>query len=283
MQNRNWIYAECINFTGCTQVHYQTVSMKDPKYFIVIDDDAINNKICRTVIEKIYVDSDVNTFTDPIAGFEYIVSEYSKPENENNAILFLDINMPVMDAWEFLNLFDRLDDAVRNKITIFMLSSSVNKSDMERAMSNRNVSYYLIKPLTKESIKLITNLTIRKKQHETANPGVQHSPHIAAYAPTTGLEKKQESQAENDPLKTIKLKDELVHRHIPELEKKINNMLFEIEKSFKDLGLYIEPVTVSHTAFDKSKGGKMQLNIHFFDYARDGVHHFHDSSKLNTL
>jgi two-component system, chemotaxis family, chemotaxis protein CheY len=253
--------------------------MKDPKYFIVIDDDAINNKICRTVIEKIYVDADVNTFTDPILGFEYIVSEYSKKENENNAILFLDINMPVMDAWEFLTLFDRLDDEVRNKITIFMLSSSVNKSDMERAMSNRNVSYYLIKPLTKESIKLITNLTVRKKQQDGA--------HVAAAPvremPAPRAVEKVEEVRENDPLKTIKLKDELVHRHIPELEKAMNNMLFDIEKKFKELGLYIEPITVSHSAFDRNKGGKMQLNIHFFDYSRDGVHHFHDGAKLNSL
>ena len=257
--------------------------MKDPKYFIVIDDDAINNKICRTVIEKIYVDSDVNTFTDPILGFEYIVSEYSKKENENNAILFLDINMPVMDAWEFLNLFDRLDDEVRNKITIFMLSSSVNKSDMERAMSNRNVSYYLIKPLTKESIKLITNLTIRKKQQDASGTGAKQP--LIAHAPiaaSTAVEV-QSDKNDNDPLKTIKLKDELVHRHIPELEKGINNMLYDIEKKFKELGLYIEPVTNNHSAFDKTKGGKMQLNIHFFDYNRDGVHHFHDGAKLNTL
>ena len=254
--------------------------MKDPKYFIVVDDDAINNKICRTVIEKIYVDADVNTFTDPIKGFEFIVTEYSKKENENNAILFLDINMPVMDAWEFLSLFDRLDDDVRHKITIFMLSSSVNKSDMERAMSNRNVSYYLIKPLTKESIKLITNLTVRKKQNEAA--GAATNQPMIAYAPASTAVEKQAEPAE-DPLKTIKLKDELVHRHIPELEKGINNMLYDIEKKFKELGLYIEPVTVSHSAFDKNKGGKMQLNIHFFDYARDGVHHFHDGAKLNTL
>lgn len=263
--------------------------MKDPKYFIVIDDDAINNKICRTVIEKIYVDSDVNTFTDPIQGFEYIVSEYSKPDNDNSAILFLDINMPVMDAWEFLNLFDRLDDRLRSKITIFMLSSSVNKSDMERAMSNRNVSYYLIKPLTKESIKLITNLTIRKKQ--IAQPEVSAQPAegaVPVYAQPVKIghhpvETASETNIKNDPLQTIKIKDELVHRHIPEIEKNINAMLFEVEKRFKEIGLYIEPITNNHSAFDKSKGGKLQLHLHFFDYNKDGVHTFYDGSKLNTL
>ena len=256
--------------------------MTEPKYFIVIDDDAINNKICRTVIEKIYKDAEVNTFTDPIQGFEFIVSEYSKPGNENNAILFLDINMPVMDAWEFLNLFDRLDTHLRNKITIFMLSSSVNKADMERAMSNRNVSYYLIKPLTKESIKLITNLTIRKKLAAPDVTAAITNPQSITARPTeeqTFLGKK-EAEERDAKLRMIKRKDELVHRDLPELEKNLNNMLFEIERKFKDTGLMVEPITATDAAFDRKKGGKVQLSIHFFEYEKDSIHHFRDSSAL---
>lgn len=255
--------------------------MKDPKYFIVIDDDAINNKICKTVIEKIYQDTDVNTFTDPIQGFEFIVSEYSNPKNDNSAILFLDINMPVMDAWDFLNLFDKLDTALRNRITIFILSSSVNKADMERAMSNRNVSYYLIKPLTKESIKLISNLALRKKtlSAESASAN-QEKQNASSQSNSYSQQNKKEQEERENTLRTIKIKDELVHREIPELEKNINAMLFDLEKKYRDTGLFVEPVTVNHVAFDKRKGGKLQLNIHFLEYDKDNIYHIRDSSKL---
>ena len=266
--------------------------MNEPKYFIVIDDDAINNKICRTVIEKIYNDTEVNTFTDPIAGFEFIVSEYSNLTNDKRAILFLDINMPVMDAWEFLNLFDKLDANLRTRITIFILSSSVNKSDMERAMSNRNVSYYLIKPLTKESIKLISNLAVRKKHiggeagaSTHTQPASTPNPNVEPAAATAGsmaevLQQKKEAEERDAKLSAIKVKDELVHREIPELEREMNSMLFNMERKYKDAGLWVEPITATHAAFDKKKGGKLQLNIHFFEHDKDGLHHFRDASAL---
>ena len=257
--------------------------MVEPKYFVVIDDDAINNKICRTVIEKIYKDSDVNTFTDPIQGFEFIVSEYSKPGNNNSAILFLDINMPVMDAWDFLALFDRLADDLRNRITIFILSSSVNKADMERAMSNRNVSYYLIKPLTKESIKLITNLTVKKKSLSqdaaASGSGAGDSRPRTAEAEEARLRKDAEER--DAKLKSIRIKDELVHREIPDLEKSLNGMLYDIEKRYAEHGLFVEPVTVSSSLFDKRKGGKLQLNIHFFEGDKEKLNIIYDSSKMS--
>ncbi len=128
------------------------------KDFIIIDDDSINNKLCRKIIEKIYPEAGIMDFTDPQEGFNYIVEKYSKKGTDAKAILLLDISMPVMNAWEFLELFEKLDEEVKNRIKIHILSSSVNKEDMARAQSNKNVEYYLIKPLTKESIRLIVHV-----------------------------------------------------------------------------------------------------------------------------
>jgi len=125
--------------------------------FIIIDDDAFNNKICTVTLEKMSKDADIVTFLDPLQGFDYIVSEYSKPENDSTAILFLDINMPVMNGWEFLDRFDTLDSKVKNRIKIYILSSSVDKRDIERAKVNKNVIHYLVKPLTRETIRLVTH------------------------------------------------------------------------------------------------------------------------------
>jgi CheY-like chemotaxis protein len=130
--------------------------------FIIIDDDKLNNKLCRTIIEKAYPDSTVTDFTDPLKGLQYISDTYSDLSSDQHAILLLDIMMPVMNAWEFLEKFHLLLEPVKNRIRIYILSSSIDNADMKRAQENKYVEYYLIKPLTKESIKLIVNVLNKK-------------------------------------------------------------------------------------------------------------------------
>jgi len=122
--------------------------------FVIIDDDAFNNKICSVTIEKISKEADVVTFLDPIQGFNYIAKTFDS-DKERNAILFLDINMPVMNGWEFLERYETLADTVKSRIRVYILSSSVDKRDIERARTNKNVVHYLVKPLTRETIKQV--------------------------------------------------------------------------------------------------------------------------------
>ena len=124
--------------------------------FIVIDDDDFNNKICTVTIEKIAKDAHIKTFLSPVEGLAYITSEYSKADHSATAVVFLDINMPVMNGWEFLERFDELDESIKNRLKIYILSSSVDKRDMDKAKANKHVVHYLVKPLTKETIRLVT-------------------------------------------------------------------------------------------------------------------------------
>jgi CheY-like chemotaxis protein len=135
--------------------------MSEFKDFIIIDDDKLNNKVCRNIIEKTYKNVEIADFVDPQEGFDHIVYKYSD-NNNSKAILLLDISMPVMDAWEFLERFEKLDDTIKRRVKVHILSSSVNKQDMARAEANKNVEYYLIKPLTIESIKLIVHVLNKK-------------------------------------------------------------------------------------------------------------------------
>jgi CheY-like chemotaxis protein len=132
--------------------------------FIVIDDDEFNNKICTVTIEKISKEADIKTFLNPFEGFDHIVSEYSKTTHDATAIVFLDINMPVMNGWEFLERFAALDDAIKGRIKIYILSSSVDKRDIQKAKENKHVVHYLVKPLTKETIRLVTYSQNREKK-----------------------------------------------------------------------------------------------------------------------
>jgi response regulator RpfG family c-di-GMP phosphodiesterase len=130
--------------------------------FVIVDDDAINNTLCRKIIEKTYPDVEISDFVDPREGFNYIAGKYTNSNDDRLVILLLDISMPEMTAWDFLELFDKLDDKIKNKVKVHILSSSVNKSDMTRAQNDRNVEYYLIKPLTRESIRLIVHVLSKR-------------------------------------------------------------------------------------------------------------------------
>lgn len=125
-------------------------------HFVVIDDDAANNKICSATLSKLSEKANIKTFLDPLMGFDHIATEYSREDHDHRCVLFLDINMPVMNGWEFLDRFAWLPDQVKNRVRIYILSSSVDKNDIEMANRNKYVVHYLIKPLTRETIRLVT-------------------------------------------------------------------------------------------------------------------------------
>ena len=119
--------------------------------YLVVDDDQINNMICRKIIQKTILGSEVQTFTDPDTALIYIKSSFSRKEAPKT-IVFLDINMPAITGWEFLDSFERFDTRVKESLVIFMLSSSVDPNDRQRALNNPNVTGYVEKPLTIEKV-----------------------------------------------------------------------------------------------------------------------------------
>ena len=80
--------------------------------------------------------------------------EYLKSNKENIDMLpdliYLDINMPLMNGWEFLVAYEKLDEILQSGTIIIMLSSSGNLEDITRAMAFSCVSDYITKPLTSE-------------------------------------------------------------------------------------------------------------------------------------
>lgn len=68
---------------------------------------------------------------------------------------FLDINMPVMDGWEFLNEYNKLKGIDTHPKMIMMLTTSLNPDDRKRAEENSRINDFLTKPLTEESLKML--------------------------------------------------------------------------------------------------------------------------------
>jgi CheY-like chemotaxis protein len=81
-------------------------------------------------------------------------------DNQDNAaalpeIIFLDLNMPVKDGFVFLNDFDVLSDAAKNKCKIVVLSSSISPEDINKASTNPHVIKYVNKPLSEKYLEAI--------------------------------------------------------------------------------------------------------------------------------
>lgn len=122
--------------------------------FILIDDDEINNMISKATIKKVVKSAYIKSFQDPFDGFEHIVTEYSNPDQDFTAILFLDLIMHGMDGWEFLERFEKLDASIRRRIKIYVLSSSEDNRDISKSKEIKCVEQYFIKPLTTETVRL---------------------------------------------------------------------------------------------------------------------------------
>lgn len=120
---------------------------------IVVDDDPINNTICQMIISRAAPQADIQTFTIPEEGFAYISKQYLTTDNPT--VLFLDINMPSWSGWDFLDQFEKLDNKIKRKIQIYILSSSVDLNDKKRVEDNKNVVGFIAKPLTKAIFKKI--------------------------------------------------------------------------------------------------------------------------------
>ncbi|KYG74928.1 CheY-like chemotaxis protein [Roseivirga ehrenbergii] len=128
--------------------------MKNENIFIVIDDDPVNNFLSKVIIRKVLPEAIVYEFTQPIEALEFIQSD-----NESHELitLFLDINMPIVDGWGFLERFKLLDAHLIEKIDIYMLSSSLDERDKIKAKSYKSVQDYIQKPLTMEGVELIAS------------------------------------------------------------------------------------------------------------------------------
>lgn len=106
------------------------------------------------VIDKMGITERVDIVNDGVQALEFL-------KNENQLtpdLIFLDINMPKMDGWEFLEHYQLLDPAQKSKAIILMLTTSENPKDRERALRIEEVKGYEIKPLEQAKIERILDV-----------------------------------------------------------------------------------------------------------------------------
>jgi CheY-like chemotaxis protein len=124
---------------------------------MLVDDNDTDNFISQKIIE-------LNGFAERViaknsgkSALEYLEAHENNPE-ELPEVIFLDINMPIVDGFVFLFEFERFNEALKKKCKIAILSSSDNKRDIERIVDNDYVVKYITKPLTQDALSEISEV-----------------------------------------------------------------------------------------------------------------------------
>jgi len=130
--------------------------MAEKKYrtVMLIDDNEIDNLINQKMIEAAAITENIYTHTGAKSAIEFLknMERLDVAEKVLPDIIFLDIDMPLMDGFQFLDEFEKLSNVTKRKCKIVMLTSSINPQDFNRSKKYENVKLYLNKPLSHDSI-----------------------------------------------------------------------------------------------------------------------------------
>ena len=124
----------------------------------VVDDDKIFHFLIKKLLVINNIDVNPAFFENGLDAIEGIKSKINSGENQPDLIL-LDINMPVLDGWQFLEEFKLIKSLIQKEITIYVISSSDNCEDRNRAKDFENeIKDYYLKPIAIDSIKSIFSI-----------------------------------------------------------------------------------------------------------------------------
>ncbi len=122
---------------------------------LLVDDDPDDNYFHQIIINEMKIVDRIDVAVNGIEALAYLQKENCIPPD----IIFLDLNMPKMNGWEFLEKYKHLSKAQKAKALIIILTTSSNPDHIKRAKEIQDVTGFETKPLTKEM------LTVLLRQH----------------------------------------------------------------------------------------------------------------------
>ncbi|SFH19891.1 response regulator [Pedobacter insulae] len=125
---------------------------------LIIDDAQIDRYMAEKMMKKYEFSNEIITVESAMDALELLESFKTNPEALPD-LIFLDINMPQMNGFDFLDEYEKLPELIRKKCIIIMLSSSLHPEDRQRALQNPHVFTFLSKPINAEKLRELCEMT----------------------------------------------------------------------------------------------------------------------------
>lgn len=122
---------------------------------LCVDDDPITLMLCKMVINKASFSKEIITAKNGEEALNHFKTSNTGPIPQ---LIFLDLNMPVMGGWEFLDAFSTADYSDYNSIKVIILSSTIDPEDLEKAKKYPMVLDFLSKPISKEMLDYVKTI-----------------------------------------------------------------------------------------------------------------------------
>lgn len=121
---------------------------------LLVEDDPITILVCERILKMTGFADEVLTCRDGLEAKDYLTRQLDTGARVPQ-IIFLDINMPVMNGWEFLAEFDKMKHRFQVQPPIYILSSTVDPEDFRKAEAHQSVKTFISKPLVKDHLEVI--------------------------------------------------------------------------------------------------------------------------------
>jgi CheY-like chemotaxis protein len=121
--------------------------------FIVVDDSKLDCFIAEKIIKNTGKCETVRSFLQAKDALDFIGS--APPDDTSHTIVLVDIQMPIMNGFEFVEAFERFPGSIVNSYTIYIISSSINENDLQKVHNYRSVKQFLNKPLTSNNLSVL--------------------------------------------------------------------------------------------------------------------------------
>lgn len=140
---------------------------KNPINICIVDDDDIYQFTIIKTLQLFNLPKNIIAFADGEEALNFMLDNLGE-DHKLPDVIFLDINMPIMDGFQFIDEYIKIKPKVGKSITIYMVSSSVDPVDIERAKKISAISDYIIKPIRQGQLK-----SILEKLEKTDKPRQQ--------------------------------------------------------------------------------------------------------------
>lgn len=127
----------------------------------IIDNDEIYKYAFRKFVKMKGLCSDIVDFGNGKDAIDFLTDQTSGDKLPD--VIFLDIDMPVMDGWEFVKAFEHIKPRLPKRIPIFMVTSSIDYADIVKVQNHSAITDYIIKPVNAQQFSFIFSVGLSKQ------------------------------------------------------------------------------------------------------------------------